>query len=160
MKKLITAVVVLCACHSTSSVTTTSTAPASAPVVSGNQTVAADPVLAIRGFLAAAKAQDIQAMGALWGDNKGPARDQMDRSEAEKRELIMACYLKHDRYDIVGDAPNPGGARALVVNLTLGDQTRSANFDVVQGPARRWYVQNVDLKALQDFCSRRGGGDR
>ena len=160
MKKLITAVVVLCACHSTSSVTTTSTAPASAPVVSGNQTGAADPVLAIRGFLAAAKAQDIQAMGALWGDNKGPARDQMDRSEAEKRELIMACYLKHDRYDIVGDAPNPGGSRAVVVNLTLGDQTRSANFDVVQGPARRWYVQYVDLKALQDFCSRRSGGNR
>jgi len=158
VKKLITAVVVLCACHSTSSVTTTTT-PASAPVVTGNQTGAADPVLAIRGFLAAAKSQDIQAMGALWGDTQGPARDRMDRSEVEKRELVMACYLKHDRYDIVGDAPNPGGARAVVVNLTLGEQTRSANFDVVQGPGRRWYVQNIDLKSLQDFCSRRGGGN-
>lgn len=159
MKKLITAAVVLCACHSASSVTTT-TSPASAPsgaVVSGNQTGAADPVLAIRGFLAAAKSQDIQALGALWGDAQGPARDRMERSEVEKRELVMACYLKHDRYDIVGDAPNPGGTRAVVVSLTLGNQTRSANFDVVQGPARRWYVQNVDLKSLQDFCSRRGG---
>jgi hypothetical protein len=156
VKKLITAAVVLCACHSTSSVTTTTTAPAAAPVVSGNQTGAADPVLAIRGFLAAAKAQDLQALGALWGDAQGPARDRMERSEAEKRELIMACYLKHDRYDIVGDAPNPGGTRAVVVSMTLGDKTRSANFDVVQGPARRWYVQNVDLKALQDFCARKG----
>lgn len=156
MKKLITAVVVLCsACHSTSSVTTTSTAPASAPVVSGNQTGAADPILAIRGFLAAAKAQDIQALGALWGDAQGPARDRMERSEVEKRELVMACYLKHDRYAIIGDAPNPGGTRAVVVSLTLGELTRSANFDVVQGPGRRWYVQNVDLKALQEFCSRR-----
>jgi hypothetical protein len=134
---------------------TTTTAPASAPVVSGNQTGAADPVLAIRGFLAAAKSQDIQALGALWGDAQGPARDRMERSEVEKRELIMACYLKHDRYAIIGDAPNPGGTRAVVVSLTLGEQTRSANFEVVQGPGRRWYVQDVDLKALQDFCSRR-----
>ena len=157
VKKLITAVVVLCAaaCSSSSSVTKTAPTPASGPVVSGNQTGAADPVLAIRGFLSAAKSQDIQARGALWGDAQGPARDRMERSEAEKRELIMACYLKHDRYDIVGDAPNPGGTRAIVVSLTLGEQSRSATFDVVQGPGRRWYVQNVDLKALQDFCSRR-----
>ena len=124
-------------------------------MVSGNQTGAADPVLAIRGFLAAAKAQDIQALGALWGDVQGPARDRMERSEAEKRELIMTCYLKHDRFDIIGDAPNPGGARAVAVSLTLGDKTRSTNFDVVQGPQRRWYVQNVDLKPLQEFCSQR-----
>ena len=116
VKKLITAVVVLCAaaCSSSSSVTKTAPTPASGPVVSGNQTGAADPVLAIRGFLSAAKSQDIQALGALWGDAQGPARDRMERSEAEKRELIMACYLKHDRYDIVGDAPNPGGTRAIV----------------------------------------------
>ena len=155
VKKLITAAVVLCACSSSSTVTKTAPSPAAAPVVSGNQTGAADPVLAIRGFLAAAKAQDIQALGALWGDAQGPARDRMERTEAEKRELIMACYLKHDRYDIVGDAPNPGGTRAVVVSLTLGNQTRSANFEVVQGPGRRWYVQNVDLKSLQDFCARR-----
>ena len=67
----------------------------------------------------------------------------------------MVCYLKHDRYTIVGDAPNPGGTRAVVVNLTLGDLTRSANFQVAQGPGNRWYVQDVDLKALQDFCARK-----
>jgi hypothetical protein len=111
---------------------------------------------AIRAFLTAAKQQDIQALGALWGDAHGPARDRMDRADTEKRELIMVCYLKHDRYDIVGDAPNPGGTRAVVVNLTLGPLTRAANFQVVQGPGGRWYVQNVDLKALEDFCARKG----
>ncbi len=153
MKKLIIAVALLSAC---SSAPPAKPAPAPAPVISGNQTGAADPVAAITAFLAAAKQQDIQALGALWGDTQGPARDRMDRAEAEKRELIMICYLKHDRYDIAGDAPNPGGTRAIVVNMTLGNLTRSANFNVVQGPARRWYVQDVDLKSLQDFCSRRG----
>lgn len=124
--------------------------------MSGSQTGAPDAVAAIRAFMAAAKSQDLQAMGALWGGPDGPARDQMDRGELEKREFIMMCYLKHDRYDIIGDAPNPGGARAFAVNLSLGDLTRSTSFQVVQGPGGRWYVKDVDLSKLQEFCSRRG----
>jgi hypothetical protein len=152
VKKLIIMVALLGACRSATTTTSSSTP---APVVSGSQTGAPDAMAAIRGFLAAAKIQDIQALGALWGDKQGPARDRMERAEAEKRELIMVCYLKHDRYTIVGDAPNPGGTRAVVVNLALGDLTRSANFQVAQGPGNRWYVQDVDLKALQDFCARK-----
>ena len=150
------AVVVLGACSSASPPKTAPAPATSSPVLSGNETGAPDAIPAIRAFLSAAKQQDIQALSAVWGDAQGPARDRIDRSEAEKRELIMVCYLKHDRYDIVGDAPNPGGTRSVVVNMTLGTLTRSANFSVVQGPARRWYVQDFDLKALQDFCSRRG----
>jgi hypothetical protein len=26
----------------------------------------------------------------------------------------------------------------------------------VRGPESRWYVQNVDVKPLQEFCARRG----
>ena len=94
-------------------------------------------------------------MGAIWGTTNGAARDQMDRAYIEKTELIMVCYLKHDRYEIAGDAPNPGGTRSVVVNLTFRDLTRASNFSVVQGPGRRWYVENVDLKPLQEFCARK-----
>jgi hypothetical protein len=143
VKKLITTFALLAACHSTA--TTTTTTPA--PVLRGNQTGAADAVAAIRGFLTAAKQTDLQAMGA--------ARDQWPREELEKRELIMMCYLKHDRYDVLGDAPNPGGTRAVIVSLTLGDLTRSTNFDVVRGQDSRWYVQNIDVKPLQEFCAKK-----
>jgi len=154
VKKVIITLVLLSACSSSPS-TSTRTTTAPAPAVSGSQTGGADAMAAIRGFLTAAKQQDIQSLGIFWGDAQGPARDRMDRTEAEKRELIMVCYLKHDRYEIAGDAPNPGGTRAVVVNLTLGPLTRSANFQVVQGPGSRWYVSDVDLKALQDFCARK-----
>ena len=154
MKKVIITLVLLSACSSSPS-TSTRTTTAPAPAVSGSQTGGADAMAAIRGFLTAAKQQDIQSLGIFWGDAQGPARDRMERTEAEKRELIMVCYLKHDRYEIAGDAPNPGGTRAVVVNLTLGPLTRSANFQVVQGPGSRWYVSDVDLKALQDFCARK-----
>jgi len=154
VKKVIITAVLLAACSSSPS-TPTRTTTAPAPVASGNQTGAPDPMAAIRAFLGAAKQQDIQSLGIFWGDAQGPARDRMERTEAEKRELIMVCYLKHDRYEIAGDAPNPGGTRAVVVNLTLGPLTRSANFQVVQGPGKRWYVADVDLKALQEFCARK-----
>jgi hypothetical protein len=126
------------------------------PVLNGNQTGAADPQAAVDGFLAAVKSQDLQAMGAIWGGPDGPARDLMPRDELEKRELIMACYLKHDHYAVLGDAPNPGGSRAFAVSVSYKDLTRTTTFQVVQGPARRWYVNTVDVLKLSDICARKG----
>ena len=111
---------------------------------------------AVRGFLSAAKQQDLQAMGAIWGDANGPARDAISREELEKRELIMITCLKHDSYDIIGDAPAPGGGRAIAVNLKLGALARSTSFQVVRGPSNRWYVQKFDLESLEQICAQRG----
>lgn len=158
MKKLIMSLVSLVlvgACHSSSSSSTTTAAPVPRPAPVDNRTGAADAVAALRGFLAAAKEPDLQAMGVLFGDSQGPARDGLPRDELEKRELIMVKCLRHDRYDIAGDAPAPGGGRNFVVNLAFKELTRSSNFQVVQGPANRWYVQKFDLAALNDICSRR-----
>ena len=148
MKKLIMAVVLLGACR-TSPPVVVSTAPTAA---TGNATGGADAQAAIRAFMAAAKQQDLQALGAVWGNASGPARDAISREELEKRELIMIRCLRHDRYDIAGDAPNPGGSRAMVVNLTYKDLSRSTNFVVVRGPANRWYVEKFDLDPLQGIC--------
>jgi len=102
--------------------------------------------------MTAAKKQDLQALGAVWGNANGPARDAISREELEKRELIMMRCLRHDKYDIAGEAPNPGGSRAMVVNLTYKEVSRSTNFVVVQGPANRWYVEKFDLDPLQAIC--------
>ena len=83
---------------------------------------------AVRGFMAAAKQTDLQALGTLWGDKEGPARGRYARDELEKRGIIMTRCLRHDSYDIVGDAPAVGGARAMVINLKLGDLARSARI--------------------------------
>ena len=32
---------------------------------------------------------------------------------------------------------------------------RETNFTTIQGPAQRWYVQEVDLAATADFCNRK-----
>jgi len=148
VKKLIMAVVLVAACRTSPPVVvSTATRPAT-----GNATGGADALGAIRAFMAAAKQQDLQALGGVWGNANGPARDAISREELEKRELIMMRCLRHDRYDIAGEAPNPGGSRAMVVNLTYRDVSRSTNFVVVRGPANRWYVEKFDLDPLQGIC--------
>jgi hypothetical protein len=142
------AAVLLAACRTSPPViVSTATKPAA-----GNTTGGSDAPGAIRAFMSAAKQQDLQALGAVWGNASGPARDAISREELEKRELIMIRCLRHDRYDIAGEAPNPGGSRAMVVNLTYRDLSRSTNFVVVRGPSNRWYVEKFDLDPLQGIC--------
>jgi hypothetical protein len=151
MKKLIVSLALVGA--STACATRVVSGPAPVGASSGSGNVGApDAVSAVRGFLAAAKEPDLRAMGTLFGDVQGPVRQSED---LEKREVIMARCLRHDSYDIVGDAPNPGGGRNFVVNLSFHEISRSANFQVVMGPERRWYVQSFDPTALNDICSRR-----
>jgi len=105
-----------------------------------------------RGFMAAAKVQSMQSLSMWWGDSQGATRDLIAKDELEKRELIMLRCLKHDRYDVVGDALGTGGTRDVIVNVKYHDSENTTHLTVVAGPHSRWYVQNVDLKPLQSIC--------
>jgi hypothetical protein len=155
VKKLIISLLFAGACRTTTVQSTTTTA--STPAASAGATGAADAQGAVRGFMSAAKQTDLQALGAYWGDKDGPARERYPRDELEKRGIIMTRCLRHDSYDIVGEAPAVGGAIAMVINLRLGDLTQSADFLVVRGPSQRWYVQDVVqmMTRLQQICQRK-----
>ena len=155
MKKLIISLILVGACHSTPPVTTSRLSVGGQPNSASGQIGAADPTTAVRGFLAAAKATDLRAMSALWGDQDALARDRFSTDELQKRELYVMRCLRHDSFDIIGDAPSLNGSREMVVQMSLGELTRSANFEVVRGPENRWYVRDVDVKALQDICMQR-----
>ncbi|MEO8879116.1 MAG: hypothetical protein ABI446_01845 [Gemmatimonadaceae bacterium] len=119
----------------------------------GQMTGAAGPRIAVEQFLAAARAQDLQAFSAIWGSERGAARDIVDRSQLEKRELTMMCYLTHDRYEIGADVTPKPGEHDYTVDITRGTQTRETKITAVQGPSERWYVLDVQLAPLQDLCS-------
>lgn len=114
---------------------------------------AASPRAAVESFLAAVNAQDLQAMSVIWGTSKGPARDQFDRAELEHRELIMQCYLAHDKFNIQGETRSGVDTQTLGVTLTKGSLTRQATFTTVRGPSDRWYVQDVPLEPVKDLCA-------
>lgn len=115
-------------------------------------TGAVTPQLAVEQFLNAARAQDLQAMSVVWGTANGPARDRMDRTELEKREVILQCYFTSDRFRILNGMPAQDGRQAFRVELTRGARTRTPTIYTVRGPSSRWYVENLDMAAVRDFC--------
>jgi hypothetical protein len=122
------------------------------PRSGGPLTGAPAPRTAVEQFLAAIRAQDLQAMSVIWGSEKGPARDLIERQELEKRELIMQCMLSHDRFRIVSEGAGTAGKRVFRVELRRGTLTRATNFTSVQGPSDRWYVESADLEPVKDLC--------
>lgn len=122
----------------------------------GQLTGAAAPRLAVEQFMAAARAQDLQAFSAIWGSEKGAARDIVDRSQLEKRELTMMCYLSHDKFEIGSDVTPKPTEHDYQVQLTRGNIARETKITVVQGPSERWYVLDAQLQPLQDLCSQGG----
>lgn len=123
----------------------------------GQMTGGSAPQLATQQFLSAANAGDLQAMSAEWGTKDGPARETMDRSQLEKRLAILACYFKHDSARILGEAPGQSGHRDVMVELKKGKLTRQTTFYTIKGPGDRWYVENMDIAAVRDFCGNTGG---
>lgn len=122
----------------------------------GQLTGAAAPGLAVEQFLRAVNAKDLQAMSIVFGTKNGPARETMDRTELEKREIILACYFAHDSARILGDSPGQQGHREVRVELKKGTLTRQTTFFTIKGPGDRWYVDNMDIAAVRDFCGNPG----
>ena len=124
----------------------------------GSVTGAAAPQLAVDHFLKGANAKDIQAMGTVFGTKAGPARETMDRTELEKRLIILSCYFSHDAARTIGEDRGTDGHRELRVELKKGNMTRVTTFYTIQGPGSRWYVDNIDIASVRDFCGNPGTG--
>jgi hypothetical protein len=125
---------------------------------SGELTGAPTPQIAVEQFLRAVNAKDLQAMSTVFGTNKGPARETMERTELEKREIILACYFNSDSSRILGESSGTQGHREVRVELKKGNLTRQTTFYAIRGPGDRWYVDNMDIAAVRDFCGNPGTG--
>jgi hypothetical protein len=155
VKKSMLALFLLVACAPKVTKTTTTEpvgAPAAEPSRNSNVTGGSTARSAVEQFLAAVKAQDIQAMSVLFGTNKGPSRDNMNREELEKRLVILQCYFNHDKYRVLSELPGDGGHRVIEIELTREGSSRTPSFYAVPGPGGRWYVDNMEISAVRDFC--------
>lgn len=163
MKKYLLVLCFLAACSRASTTTTTRTGPVaapppkttpapSAPRSDNGLTGAASPRAAVLEFLAAVKAQDIQAMSVIFGTNQGPSRDNMDRGELEKRLIILQCYFSNDKFRITDEMPGERGHRIFTVELTKSGNIRTPRFYAIAGPGARFYIDNMEIAAVRDFC--------
>ena len=149
MKRTIFLVLAIAACRSAST-----PPPSASPAASANLPGAAAPRQAVDRFVAAAKSQDLQELAIAWGTSKGPARDQFERAELEKRLIMMQGCYDADRYRILDEIPADNGKRLLRVELTKGTVTKTARFTTEKGPSDRWYVQDADFAAVTALCKR------
>ena len=146
MRKLLIGLLLIVSCTSR---TTTVTPVATGPGANG-------PTSALNSFLAAIRAKDLQALGAVWGDKNGAIRDtkRISRDEVEQRELLLMCYFNHESFKVLSDGPAAGGERVMAVSLTKGTLTRTTNFYLVSGEDR-WYVRTADVEPVRDLCSKK-----
>ena len=122
----------------------------------GSRMPSVGPRPALEAFLAAVRAQDLQAMSDVWGDSDGPVRNsrKMTRDEVERRELILMCYFKHDKFRVLSEQPAPGAERVMQVELTRGALKRTTNFFLANG-GDRWYVRTADMEPVRDLCAQK-----
>ena len=154
VKRTILLLLTVAACRSASTPSPGSTGPAGSPVSSANLPGAAAPRQAVERFLGAAKSQDLQEMSIAWGTSKGPARDQFERTELEKRLIVMQGCYDSDKHRIIDENPGDNGKRILRVELTKGTVTKTPRFTTVKGPSDRWYVEDADFAAVSALCRR------
>jgi len=106
-------------------------------------------------FMGAVKAQDLQAMGAVWGTAEGAARDHMERNQFDQRLVLLQHCYDHDRFQILDESLGSDGNRVVRVQVTRGSRTKTPAFKIVRGPSNRWYVLDTDYESVKDdFCIR------
>lgn len=110
-------------------------------------TIPVDPEVTVSRFMGAVEANNLVAMAQLWGTASGPALEEMDRADLQKRLFVMQTYLAHDEYEVFAvmtgflvDEKN----RAYQIRLTRAGCVHDVPFELVRVDGG-WLVSNVDL---------------
>ncbi len=140
MKRIVLALVLLAGCRS---------APREGTEITG----APSPRAAVDRVLGAIRSQDLQALGAVWGDGRGAARDIMQRDEYDKRVIVMQCYFSHDQARVLSGPTTKMDTVLFNVELIKGDVRAQTTAKTLQGPGSRWYVLTME-PVPQGLCRR------
>lgn len=152
MKKLIGvgALLLLVACQRKVQVSSPTPSGGSSTTASGAG--AGTPSEALAAFMAAAKAEDLQAVGSIWGDPDGLAREKMTRQEFEMRAYIVVKCVRHDRYSLLSEGSAADNRRVAAVQITKGALSKTTNFTFARNKQSRWYVEKFEMEPVTQIC--------
>ncbi len=120
----------------------------------GGATGADSAEMAVVAFLNAARAQDLQAMSTVWGNEESPTRDREPRAVMERRLLILVCHLRHDESRIGPAQLGEAGRVKFTATIVRGTRTAEIPFTTVKNRSDgRWYVEALDYRAAQPICA-------
>jgi hypothetical protein len=112
-------------------------------------TLPADPVAVVEQFLAAVKANDLRAMGDVWGSSRGPANAWMEADLREKSLTVIRATLVFEAYaiDPAGTRMgNSGQERVVRVQLRRNNCQPTVPFTTLR-VGDGWLVSDIDLAA-------------
>ena len=154
MKKLIgLGLILLVACQRKVEVSSPTPSTTAGTTGALGQSGGATPEAVITSFMAAAKSEDLQALGNYWGTSAGPAREQMSRNEFEMRAFYILKCVRHDTYKVLSLSTPSLGKRVASVQISKGQVTKTTNFTLVVGPSGRYFVENLELEPLNAICN-------
>ena len=107
------------------------------------------PEATVQQFLAATNAGNLEAMGALWGDERGPvpAGNETERQRRNQRLTIMQRLLRSDSFAITeSNVMNPSRP-VLTVAMRQGTRSFSVPFTLVQPGSGGWLINDIGLEA-------------
>jgi hypothetical protein len=103
-------------------------------------------------FMAAVKANDLDHMGALWGDERGPAQRTMKPEVLRQRLTVMRIYLDHIGYRVIeGPLPVPGKPNVESFRIELQRPPSClvvSPIDLVHTKNGGWLVNDIHLESL------------
>jgi hypothetical protein len=101
-------------------------------------------------FLSAVKANDLTAMGKVWGTERGPAVSWMKPETMKERLTVIQKYLNHSGYRIIdgptGDARTPD-QQTFHVELQRQSCSVVVPIDLVRTHTGGWIVKDPHLEA-------------
>jgi len=101
-------------------------------------------------FLAAVKANDQKRMGELWGTERGPAANSMNRDALRQRLAVIQKYLDHTGYRVIEGpllVPGRDELRTYRVELQRDKCNQVLPIDVIRTHSGGWLVYDVHLEA-------------
>ena len=103
-------------------------------------------------FMSAVKANDLDRMRVLWGNERGPASDRMKGSEVTQRLTVLQIYLNHVGYRVVEGplpVPNKEDRRIFRVELQRASScTVVVPIEVARAKGGSWLVVGADLATI------------
>ena len=116
---------------------------------SGVAPAPATPEATVTQFLTATNAGDLEAMGRLWGDEKGPvpANNETERQQRNQRLTIMQRLLRNDSHQITETSVADPARPVLTVAMSQGTRRFAVPFTLVQPRSGGWLITDIGLEA-------------
>jgi hypothetical protein len=101
-------------------------------------------------FMAAAKANDLDRLGGLWGTERGPAAQWMNPERLRQRLTVIQKYMEHSGYRVIeGPLPVPGRTdlRTYRVELQRAGCTQVVTIEIIRTRSGGWLVFDPHLES-------------